>query len=326
MGLAPLPGILEHADPGGHPGRVPGVQALCPPAGHLPVCPLLSLYPHPPVLRQNLIRHMRPLPGQHTPLGVGHQAQMPPVCRAHACNSPLRPIRVERILLCHLTVVVYVAEGDLLGFFQFGDGRGALGEEGLSLSVGTPHRQHCPLHPSQHDGLRFLNLQTTPPAFKPSTFIPHKPRLHTILPLLWFLVPPRYPPEKCHQLAPIAHTQGEGIGTGGKVGERISDLRVESNRGSPTFGGIANVGIRKTTHKDHPPKIGETSFLVNQIRHRHIIRSEPCEMERSGHFTIPVAPLFPHNRHPDLLTRAQHCLWSGTVVKADLDLRVARST
>ena len=99
-----------------------------------------------------------------------------------------------------------------------------------------------------------------------------------------------------HQLAAVANTQTERVGTGIEIIEGFLGFFIPKETTGPTFCRTKYVGIGKTTAINNHIHIFECFATAYQIGHMHVFHIETGKVKRIGHFTITIHAFLSNDR------------------------------
>ena len=115
-----------------------------------------------------------------------------------------------------------------------------------------------------------------------------------------------------HELATVADTEGEGVGTCIEAVEGFFCLRIEEEGSSPTLGTAENVAVRESTTEDDEVDVVEGFTASDEVGHGDIFHIEASKMEHICHFAFAIRSLLTD----DSRTNSRGCATIGRDTEA----------
>mmetsp|Transcript_10641 Transcript_10641/g.26442 ORF Transcript_10641/g.26442 Transcript_10641/m.26442 type:complete len:717 (+) Transcript_10641:619-2769(+) len=245
--------------------------------------------------------HPRVLPFEEAALRVRHHRQVAAVLGAESGDSVWRPIRVVWVALRNRIAVVHVTDGGhalvnelLLQLW--------LREVRLALAVRHPYPHRASLHALEKHGRRGQDRHRREAGLEPARVVVHEARLlGRVEERLGRLARAWHPAEQCHQLAAVAHAEGEGVLPHVEGIELSGEVLLVLEHCGPPLGRVEDVAVREAAGEDDAAEAVERDALLHQVGHRHVPRLQPGGVQRRGHLAVTIGALLP-----------QHCDWRAS--------------
>ena len=110
-----------------------------------------------------------------------------------------------------------------------------------------------------------------------------------------------------HELATVADTEGERVGTCIEAVEGFLCLRIEEEGSSPTLGTAEDVAIGESTTEDDEVDVVEGFATSDEVGHGDVFHIEASKMEHIRHFAFAIRSLLTD----DSRTNARGCATIG---------------
>ena len=234
-----------------------------------------------------------------------HHGEVPPGGVAQTRDAVRGTVGVERVLLGGLAGVVDVTHASLAAREDVGH-PGLVGELNLALAVRDPDADARTLHTLQHhSGGVGLDPDGGPTALEPSRVVVDETRLlHVVGGAQAALRGDE--PEESHELAAVADTKREGIGSVVKRLELRPERLVESDAARPALRGVEDVGVAEPAAEDDPAEIFEPHGAGEQVGHGDVPRLHARGVDRGAHLAVTVGALLAEDANLHLVGLFHH--------------------
>mmetsp|Transcript_14859 Transcript_14859/g.37607 ORF Transcript_14859/g.37607 Transcript_14859/m.37607 type:complete len:251 (+) Transcript_14859:440-1192(+) len=223
-----------------------------------------------------------------------HQREVAAVLGAERRDAVRRSVGAEGVILGGQVLVVGIAQRRLV-VFEHVPLHLPVGEVHLPLAVRHPHAQRRSGHALEEDGVGLEDGERGVAALEAARLVVHEARLRR---LRQQLVARGHPAEQGHELAAIAHAEGEGVLARAEVFELR--VQVELDLGRPALGRVKHVRVREAANEGDAAELVERNAPAEQVGHGHVPRLQPAGKHGPRHVAVAVRPLLAQDGHARL--------------------------